>query len=195
MNRLKRMLHSMAGGKSLRGAWKEAGFSSEGEAAEAMRYLADSLDPSGEVRDDRSTITRSEKAGAVEQVVIYADGASKGNPGPSAVAAVAYMPTGELLTSVSRKIEDGTNNEAEYKAVLEGLRLAHRLRARSVLVRLDSQLVVKQLSGEYRIKKDELRTLSWAVEREMANFESCTFEHIPREENREADRLASNALK
>ncbi|MBN1163321.1 MAG: ribonuclease HI family protein, partial [Candidatus Krumholzibacteriota bacterium] len=130
----------------------------------------------------------------VAQLIVYTDGASRGNPGPASAAAIAFLPSGEELTSRVEKIGKATNNVAEYRAVIAGLRLARDLRARRVIVKLDSQLVVRQLNGEYKIKKEELRELAQRVKSEAAGFERCRFEHVPRSENSRADELAGRVL-
>jgi ribonuclease HI len=107
---------------------------------------------------------------------------------------IVHLPTGEELFSAGRKIGRATNNVAEYRAVIEGLKLARELGARRITVRLDSELVVKQLNGVYRIKNPELELLAREVAAEARHFPGCSFEHVPREENREADRLANEAL-
>ena len=166
---LKKLLSLLADGVGLDGAWRPAGFAGPDEARRALRKLA------GVAAGPKD---RAPRSGGLERLTVYVDGASRGNPGPSAVAAVAYLPTGELLTSSSRLIGDATNNVAEYRAVLEGLRLAKTLRARAVDVRLDSELVARQLNGVYRIKNAALRELADEVRGEAAGFGSCTFEHV-----------------
>lgn len=194
MNKLGELLSRLADGDAVDDAWKPSGFRSLADARRAVRSLAKSLGRSGGSAAADSSGAPAPPSGDVDEVIVYADGASRGNPGPSAVAAVAYLPSGDLLTSVSRAIDSGTNNVAEYRAVLEGLTLAQSLGVARVVVRLDSQLVVRQLSGEYRIKSSGLRPLANAVRAAASRFTSCTFEHIPRAENAEADRLANKAL-
>jgi ribonuclease HI len=127
-------------------------------------------------------------------IIVYVDGASRGNPGPSSVGAVAYLPDGGELTSMSKAIGETTNNVAEYTAVLEGLKLAARLRAGEVEIRLDSELVARQLNGEYRVKDSKLQVIYRSVIDEAARFEACRYVHIPRSENARADALANAAL-
>jgi len=190
MKRLDELLLALAGGAGIGEAWRRAGFTSRDEAQEALRDLAASLRPAG-----------PERAGAKGydgkrplSLIVYVDGASRGNPGPSSVGAVAYLPGGEELTSVSKSIGRATNNVAEYLAVLEGLKLAWKLRARDVEIRLDSELVARQLNGEYRIKNSNLQVISRSVTDEAARFDACRYVHIPRSENARADMLANEAL-
>ena len=190
MTRERDLLLALAGGESISRAWRRAGFSSREEAEKKLRELADSLERSGGTASKDSMEVDGGRLG----IVLYVDGASRGNPGPSSVGVVAYLPGGEELTSISKAIGTATNNVAEYTAVLEGLRLASRLRASDVEVRLDSELVARQLNGEYRIKNSNLKAIYRSVISEAARFDSCRYKHIPRAENARADELANEAL-
>ncbi len=193
MERLGKLLRLIAGGVKLEDAWRESGYASNEQARRELKDLAISIETAGGSEAQQRRETQAAPEG-VEELIIYADGASRGNPGPSAVAALAYLPSGQLLTSVSKRIGRATNNVAEYHAVLEGLRLARVLRAVNVVVRLDSELVVKQLNGEYRVRSHDLRPFADAVFAEASYFERCTFAFVARNENAEADRLANRAL-
>lgn len=197
MGNLSTLLRLVAHGASLHDAWKEAGFPSLKQARGALENLAGAIGTDGHAASSTGGDVAAEPGDAssrVDTVIVYTDGASRGNPGPASVAAVAYLPPGELLTSLSRRIGTATNNVAEYRAVLVGLELARSLRAENVEVRLDSELVVKQLNGEYRVRKPDLRPLHQVVLAEARHFAHCTFEHITRDQNTEADRLANKAL-
>ena len=198
MEKLKSLLILLASGKNLRDTWKEAGYSSMREAQADVRKLADSIGGPGGGSSRAKKVKRAKRSipeGGAPSLVIYVDGAAKGNPGPAAVAAVACLPDNEILTSSARGIGRATNNVAEYRALLEGIRLARDLGAREVVFRLDSELVVRQMNGEYRIKNEALKLLAAEAEAEAACFERCVYEKVPRESNREADRLANEALK
>ncbi len=129
----------------------------------------------------------------VNKVVIHTDGASRGNPGPAAIGATVKDEKGNLLSSVSRTIGITTNNQAEYKAVIAALEQAIKLGAIQVELNSDSELMVKQLLGKYRVKKDTLQPLFARVKELAAHFESFKVKHIPREQNCEADTLANKA--
>ena len=189
MKRLKTLLALLAGGKSLEESWSAAGFSSRADAGDALEDLARSLD---EALACPSSAKESPRG--LEHAILYVDGASRGNPGPSAVGLILYLPTGEEIFSAGKKIGRATNNVAEYRAVIEGMKLARELGARRITVRLDSELVMKQLTGVYRIKNPELESLAREVAGQSRRFSACSFEHVRREENREADRLANEAL-
>jgi len=129
------------------------------------------------------------------RVVIYADGASLGNPGPAAIGATIKDEQGRLIASISQGIGRTTNNQAEYRAVIAALEKATRLGAKEVAINLDSQLVVRQIKGEYRVKKAALKPLYQRVKQLQSRLESFTITHIPRQQNQEADYLAHTALK
>ncbi len=127
-------------------------------------------------------------------MVIFTDGASRGNPGPAAIGAVIKDEQGRLITSLSQAIGRTTNNQAEYQAIIAALERALNLEAGHVDLRSDSELVVNQIKGQYRVKKASLRPLYLKVAQLASQFESFTITCIPREENEEADRLANLAL-
>ena len=131
----------------------------------------------------------------VKRVVIYTDGASLGNPGLAAIGATLKDEQGRLITSISQRIGQATNNQAEYKAVIAALEEATRLGAREVDVRSDSQLVVRQISGEYRVKNPALKPLYHRVKQLQRQLKGFTIIHIPRQQNIEADNLAHLALR
>ncbi len=131
---------------------------------------------------------------SITKAIIWVDGAARGNPGPAAIAAIIRDEQGRLITSLSRRIGVTTNNRAEYQAVIAALEKAIDLGARLVQVKSDSELVVNQLNGRYRVKKAELKPLYQRVRQLQGSLEGFTISHLPREQNREADRLANKAL-
>jgi ribonuclease HI len=129
--------------------------------------------------------------------VVYTDGASRGNPGPASIGAAIYFdgPEGlEEIASVSEPVGVTTNNVAEYKAVVAGLELVAEFEPDEVLVRADSQLLVRQLDGRYRVKSQNLKPLYAEVRRLVDRLPRVRFEHVRRESNRRADGLANEAL-
>lgn len=126
--------------------------------------------------------------GPPARAVLHTDGASFGNPGPSGIGFV--LTTTDDDVEYSEDIGYATNNQAEYKAVMAGLREAERRGIGEVVVRSDSQLLVRQLTGEYRVKDGGLRLLKDEVEALAARFSSVSFEHVRREGNARADDLA-----
>ncbi|MEU6128172.1 bifunctional RNase H/acid phosphatase [Saccharopolyspora sp. NPDC047091] len=128
------------------------------------------------------------------RVVVEADGGSRGNPGPAGSGAVVRDTGGSVLAERSKWLGVATNNVAEYQGLLAGLRAAAELGADDVAVRMDSKLVVEQLSGRWKIKHAALRALAEEAKGLVAGFTSVTFDWIPRAENAHADRLANAAM-
>ncbi len=131
----------------------------------------------------------------IKRLVIFTDGASKGNPGPAAIGAIIKDEQGRLITTISQGIGRTTNNQAEYRAIIAALEKAIRLGASQVDMRSDSELVVRQIKGQYRVKNMMLKPLYQQVKQLQSRLESFTITHIPRQQNEEADRLANIALK
>ena len=128
---------------------------------------------------------------------MHTDGGARGNPGPAAIGVVLEAERDgqlEVVGEVAERIGVATNNVAEYRAVLRGLEEAARLGAQSVACILDSELVVEQLNGRYRVKAKDLKPLFEQVQALRRNFTLVTFQHVRREQNREADLLVNQAL-
>ncbi|MEX0985521.1 MAG: ribonuclease HI family protein [Actinomycetota bacterium] len=128
---------------------------------------------------------------AYPRLVIHCDGAARGNPGPAGAGAYVTTPAGEVVAEIAEGLGETTNNVAEYTAAILGLERAAELGASEVLLRSDSQLLVNQLTGRYRVKTAHLRPLYDRVRALAATFERVTFEHVRREGNVDADRLAN----
>lgn len=126
--------------------------------------------------------------------MLWTDGAARGNPGPAGIGAILKAPSGEVLFTASEFLGHTTNNVAEYKAVLAGLAGALEKGIRRVEVRADSELLIKQLKGEYRVKSPGLRPLFEEARRLISRFETVKLTHIRRELNGEADRLANQGI-
>jgi len=129
------------------------------------------------------------------RVIIFTDGSSKGNPGPAAIGAIIKDEQGKVIDSISQGIGDATNNQAEYRAVIAALENAVGLGASQVDMRSDSELVIRQINGRYRVKNASLKPLYQKVKQLQSQFAGFTITHIPREQNTEADSLANIALK
>ena len=127
-------------------------------------------------------------------MIVYADGAARGNPGPAGIGVVVTDEGERTLEEIAEGIGPATNNVAEYRAVLAGLEAAAGRGARTVLVRSDSRLLVEQLSGRFRVKNPTLLRLHEEARGLMKRFEDVAFEHVPREMNRAADRLANRGV-
>ncbi|HLC75643.1 MAG TPA: ribonuclease HI family protein [Candidatus Peribacterales bacterium] len=126
---------------------------------------------------------------------LFTDGGSRGNPGESAIGCVLVDPlTGKVLKEHSETIGVQTNNVAEYRALIAGLTLAKNFRPNRLVCHLDSELIVKQLSGAYRVKMQTLQPLLEEIQELQQEFGEVSFSHIPRGENKRADRLVNEAL-
>ena len=129
-----------------------------------------------------------------ERVVVNVDGGARGNPGPAAIAAVVDDARGRAVEERGEAIGRATNNVAEYRALLLGIELAQELGASEVELVGDSELIVKQVKGEYRVKDATLRPLHAEVRAALGDFERWSIRHVRREQNAEADRLVNETL-
>ena len=128
------------------------------------------------------------------RVVVEADGGSRGNPGPAGYGAVVFDAAGAVLAERGESIGIATNNVAEYQGLVAGLTAARELGATDVAVRMDSKLVVEQMSGRWQIKHAALKPLAAAAREVAAAFDTVTYTWIPRAQNAHADRLANEAM-
>ena len=137
---------------------------------------------------------RSEPDAPGPEAILWTDGAARGNPGPAGIGAFLQTPAGETLARCSEYFGHTTNNVAEYGALLMGLRRALELGLKRIEVRADSELLVKQLNGEYRVKNPKLKPMYEEAKKLLARFERTSLHHVPRELNAEADRLANEGI-
>lgn len=128
------------------------------------------------------------------RATLYADGAARGNPGPAGSGALLLGERGEVLAELSLGLGHATNNVAEYRALILGLEEARRRGIDRIDVKMDSQLVVRQMQGLYKVKHPGLRPLALRAGALLAEFADRTIAHIPREENGRADALANRAI-
>ena len=190
--------------------WEKLGFVGRGEgiAADAVVML---VSTDSKPNDDKTEITQRKPAAKPVQLVdddtpietrvktkgtltIYTDGASRGNPGLSAAGAVILDSSGNTLKEISMFLGTMTNNQAEYQALILALKEAVSLRPERLVIRMDSQLIVRQISGEYKVKDAKLKPLFALVIQQLKFLKSWDIEHIPREQNIRADTLANEAL-
>lgn len=129
------------------------------------------------------------------KVTLYTDGSCQGNPGEGGAGVVVKNEQGETISCIKRYLGPVTNNIAEYQALIVGLQEAQRLGATDVAIYLDAELVVNQITGVYRVRDRRLKTLEGEVKRLLGGFARWVIRQIPREENREADRLAREAVR
>ena len=128
------------------------------------------------------------------KATIHTDGGARGNPGPAGIGVVLKDESGEVVAEIAEGIGSTTNNVAEYKALIAGLELAHSKGFTEVDVFMDSELVVSQVKGEWKIKSDGLRPLAVQARRLIDRFESWTLQHVRREQNEDADKLANQGM-
>ena len=128
------------------------------------------------------------------KLIAYADGASRGNPGPSSFGVVVYDEAGKELHRSSRALGRATNNQAEYRGAIAALEAALGLGASEVELRMDSELIVRQLSGRYRVKNPGLAPLYKRILDLRTRFQRVAIVHVPRAQNKVADKLANEAL-
>lgn len=129
------------------------------------------------------------------ELFIYIDGASRGNPGEGACGVVIKNKKGEIISEEARALGICTNNFAEYSSLHLALSVANRFNAKKLHIYSDSMLLVKQYNGEYKIRNSKLKELMDIIKKEIKNFESVKIEYIPREKNKIADKLVNRFLK
>jgi ribonuclease HI len=151
----------------------------------AIREVVRVLDPD---------IGLSIEPGSLEAACIHIDGASRGNPGPAGIGVAIYDPEGGLRERMHQGIGEATNNVAEYRALLAALDRALVLGIQELEVRSDSELLVRQLQGKYQVKHPGLKPLFAAARERIARLQRFRIQHVPREQNAEADALANQGI-
>ncbi|MBW2598717.1 MAG: ribonuclease HI family protein [Deltaproteobacteria bacterium] len=127
-------------------------------------------------------------------VILYTDGACRGNPGNGGAGAVLFDKNGCVAATAKRFLGICTNNEAEYGALIMGLKEALEAKHKNIRIFLDSELLVRQINGVYRVKNGRLKELMKDVRKYLSMFDGYTVEHVPRSRNKIADRLANEAI-
>jgi len=130
----------------------------------------------------------------VKRAVLYADGACRGNPGPAGSGAALVSEDGHVIAETMRHLGRGTNNVAEYTALIIGLEEAWRHSVEDLEIRMDSKLVVEQMNGNWRVRDAKLRPLADRARELLARFAKWRIRHIPRDQNAVADLLANRAI-
>ncbi len=128
-----------------------------------------------------------------KHLYVYSDGGARGNPGPAGIG-VVVCDQNKNYQKFSKFIGRATNNQAEYQALIFGLEKAKKMRATQITCYLDSELVVKQMRGEYRVKDPDLKPLYAAVQVLASAFQTIAFTHVPRTKNKDADKLVNHAI-
>lgn len=127
-------------------------------------------------------------------LVINTDGGARGNPGPAGSGAIIRDESGQVLYEHKEYLGEATNNFAEYTALIRALEAAAKLRGTHLQINMDSELIVKQMQGSYKIKEPTLQKLAQRVIKLKNNFQSVKFAHVRREFNKDADRLVNEAI-
>jgi dinuclear metal center YbgI/SA1388 family protein len=179
-----------------RSPWNVIGGEVEGEATAVTRAIpaGATAAPAAETRTDAVEPLSGAPADRSRRLRVRVDGGSRGNPGPGAIGVVLEDADGRVLEEVSRVIGVCTNNVAEYRALLTGLEIAHKAGAEELEVLADSELLVKQLRGEYKVRNEGLRPLYDEATKSLRRFRRISVRHVRRAENAEADRLVNRAL-
>jgi ribonuclease HI len=136
----------------------------------------------------------SPRSTLADHVVVHVDGGARGNPGPAGVGVVLTDPAGQELGRANDYIGEATNNTAEYRALLLGLEQAKSLGAREVEIVNDSQLIERQVRGEYKVRKPDLKLLHEETLSSLSDFDRWSIRSVPREENELADFLVNEAI-
>ncbi|MCX8052517.1 MAG: ribonuclease HI family protein [Armatimonadetes bacterium] len=131
----------------------------------------------------------------MNELAIYTDGASKGNPGPAAIGVVIADQSGTVIREVGEYVGEATNNAAEYLALIRGLWEALDLGCDSIRINVDSELMARQISGVYKVKSSNLKPLHEKAITLLSRFRRVLISHVPRELNERADELANQAIK
>jgi len=155
------------------------------DALEAILAVISVLEPPG------TSGSSPKPGGRTGAVRIHTDGAARGNPGPAGIGVLLAEPDGRVVERLHRYVGEATNNVAEYLALLAGLQRAYELGYREAELFSDSELLVRQLEGRYRVRHPKLRPLFEAAQERIARFKEFRIRHVPRAENAEADALAN----
>ncbi len=131
----------------------------------------------------------------IENIIIFFDGAAKGNPGPAGIGVIVLGKNNMILLEVNHFIGTKTNNQAEYEALLAALGTAENFRSANIIFRTDSELIFRQITGKYKVRDNKLKRYHQRALEMMAKFANARLEYIPREKNRAADRSANQAIK
>ncbi len=130
----------------------------------------------------------------MKRLTIFTDGAARGNPGPAGAGAVLIGEDGAVVSELSKYLGKTTNNQAEYQALIIALEEARRVGAETLNIFSDSELLVRQMKGDYLVKNEGLKPLFKLAKEKLKNFGKHTIDYLPRERNAHADRLANRAI-
>lgn len=183
--KFKIFVEALMGGKDIESA--------AGIASVSKREVAAALDALKAVLSEEPVRGKPGRTSSLA-LTIFTDGASRGNPGRAACAAILYDANGDELLRRTKILGVTTNNVAEYEGVLMGLELAQDLGGSELHLKLDSELIVRQLNDQYRVKSEALKPLYLQAVHLLSSFPKATVSHVHRKDNMEADRLVNKAL-
>jgi len=143
---------------------------------------------------ERAAQEAAARVEATRRTRLFTDGAARGNPGPAGAGAVIVSPDGHVVAKIGKFLGDSTNNVAEYMGLILGLKRAKAMGIKELEVLSDSELLVKQLNGEYTVKADHLVPLHQEAQALLRAFPEIALRHIPREENAQADAMSNRAI-
>jgi len=166
---------------------------SPGSVRDVLRGLAGNRSPLSPA-PEQMTFQVVKKQSLAKRYILHTDGASRGNPGEAGAGACIFDSAGKEVFAECRYLGQCTNNVAEYQALLLGLKGARQIALRELEVRLDSELIARQLAGRYRVKDAKLQPLFAEAKALIASFASCKVTHVPRNQNARADELANQAI-
>lgn len=151
-------------------------------------------DRAAQAEKEREEAVAAEAADKARRTRLYTDGAARGNPGPAGAGAVILNPEGHIVAKMGKFLGESTNNVAEYMGLILGLKRAKAMGIRELEVFADSELLVKQLAGEYAVKAEHLQPLHAEAKGLLEAFDWIQVRHIPREENGQADAMSNRAI-
>lgn len=164
-------------------------------AQDRQRFVVDAIEEALVAYEPAADDEEAEPESVGGTLHLFSDGGSRGNPGHAAIGIVIEDPTrGDVLEEHAERIGIETNNVAEYRALIEGLKRAKRFHPNRLICHLDSELIVKQLNGEYKVKMATLQKFVEEIKELSMDFADIVFKHIPREDNHRADALVNKAL-
>ena len=147
-----------------------------------------------QLQQEKLPLPEPKRSSPGHAIMVYSDGAARGNPGPAGAGAVLVDPAGTVVARLGRYLGKQTNNVAEYQGLLLGLKHAKELGYKQVEVRADSQLLIRQLKGEYAVRHAGLKPLHAEALRLLRSFDRFELKHVPREENALADEMSNRAI-
>ncbi|HEX9048934.1 MAG TPA: ribonuclease HI family protein [Anaeromyxobacter sp.] len=166
----------------------------EGMTLSKVEREARRKDRAAQEQQQREAAARAEETERRKRTRLYVDGAARGNPGPAGAGAVILSPEGHVVAKLGKFLGDSTNNVAEYMGLILGLKRARAMGIKELDVFSDSELMVRQLSGDYAVKAEHLRPLHDEARALLRGFAEVEIRHVPREENAQADLMSNRAI-